>query len=71
MIAHFPTFIMLAAGVILMLPRMPSFRGFKAAHMDTFMLLSLLCVFLLGMTAGAWLSALQPRHAKHRARVAS
>jgi len=25
MIAHFPTFIMLAAGVILMLPRMPKF----------------------------------------------
>ena len=24
MIAHFPTFIMLAAGVILMLPRMPT-----------------------------------------------
>ena len=27
MIAHFPTFIMLAAGVILMLPRMPSFSA--------------------------------------------
>jgi hypothetical protein len=26
--------------------------------MDAFMLLSLLCVFLLGMTAGAWLSAI-------------
>jgi hypothetical protein len=25
MIAHFPTFIMLAAGVILMLPRLPKF----------------------------------------------
>jgi len=25
MIAHFPTFIMLAAGLILMLPRMPKF----------------------------------------------
>jgi len=25
MIAHFPTFVMLAAGVILMLPRMPKF----------------------------------------------
>jgi hypothetical protein len=25
MIAHFPTFVMLAAGVILMLPRLPKF----------------------------------------------
>jgi len=25
MIAHFPTFVMLAAGVIFMLPRMPKF----------------------------------------------
>ena len=29
MIAHFPTFVMLAAGVILMLPRMPKFPRYR------------------------------------------